>query len=180
MLDLLTFDVTPADELRADEKQELIAFCAKAYDENFDRLFEGLPGSVHVRARLAGTLVSHAAWATRWLQPEELPLLRTAYVEAVATAAPYRNQGFGAAVMQRLAASLNEFDLGALSPATQAITLYQRLGWELWQGPLSIRTADGLFTTPQENVMILRLARTPASLDLRRALNAEWRPGELW
>lgn len=176
----LTFDVTPADQLRAEEKQELIQFCTMAYDENFDGLFEGLPVSVHVRARLAGTLVSHAAWATRWLQPEGLPLLRTAYVEAVATALPYRSQTFGTAVMQQVAANLGEFDLAALSPAVKAITLYQRLGWELWQGPLSIRTESGLLATPQECVMILRLACTPAPLDITRALSAEWRLGELW
>src|SRR5215212_9719657 len=81
---LLTFDVTPAEKMQSEEKQELIQFCTIAYSENFEGLFEGLPGSVHVRARLAGTLVSHAAWVTRWLQPQELPLLRTAYVEAVA------------------------------------------------------------------------------------------------
>lgn len=54
-----------------------------------------------------------------------------------------------------------------------------RLGWETWRGPLFIRTADGLLPTPDEDVMIRRLPRTPA-LDVTQSLSAEWRQGELW
>ncbi len=176
----LTFDVTPAAQLSVHEKQELIQFCATAYDENFDWLFDLMPNSVHVRARLDGALVSHAAWVTRWLQPAELPMLRTAYVEAVATALAHRGRGYAAAVMQQVAVSIDAFDLGGLSPATQALPLYERLGWELWQGPLSIRTDQGLLPTPGEQVMILRLPRTPIQLDVQSALSAEWRHGDLW
>jgi aminoglycoside 2'-N-acetyltransferase I len=37
----------------------------------------------------------------------------------------------------------------------------------------------GVLGTPDEQVMVLRLPRTPL-LDLDAALTAEWRPGELW
>jgi len=53
------------------------------------------------------------------------------------------------------------------------------LGWELWRGPLYIRTAEGPLATPSAEVMILKLPRTPP-LDLEAALSAEWREGELW
>ncbi len=56
---------------------------------------------------------------------------------------------------------------------------YERLGWELWCGPLAIRTERGLVATPGEEVMILRLSKTPA-LDLDHRLTAEWRQGEVW
>jgi len=81
-------------------------------------------------------------------------------------------------VMQRLAADVQDFELAALSPSDPAF--YERLGWELWQGPLFIRTDDGLLLSPgEEQVMILRLPRTPP-LDLDAPLSAEWRQGELW
>jgi aminoglycoside 2'-N-acetyltransferase I len=80
--------------------------------------------------------------------------------------------------MRHLAVHINEYELGALSPSYSGF--YARLGWELWQGALFIRTAERLEPTPEdEEVMILRLPQTPA-LDLHASLSAEWRNGELW
>ncbi len=173
----ITFEVTRAEDFTTANKAEIVSLCSAAYEERFDHLFEMLPGSTHVLARLDGKLVSHAAWVTRWLQPEEHALLRTAYVEAVATAPEYQGRGFATAVMKELEAQIGSYDLGALSPSDA--TFYERLGWELWRGPLAIRTESGLFPTPDEEVMILRLAGLP-NLDLRGRLTAEWRSGELW
>jgi hypothetical protein len=79
--------------------------------------------------------------------------------------------------MRRLQESIVDFDIGALSPADYGI--YTRLGWELWRGPLFTRTDNGLLATPDEEVMIFRLPRTPA-LDLDARLSVEWRSGEVW
>ena len=114
---------------------------------------------------------------TRALQPGELRPLRTAYVEAVATAPPHQGRGYGSAVMRRLAAAIGDYELGGLS--TGRFSFYERLGWERWPGPLAIRTQHGLLHTPGERVLILRLPRTPP-LDPHALLTAEWRPGELW
>ncbi len=104
-------------------------------------------------------------------------MLRTAYVEAVATGQEYQGRGFATAVMKGVAAWTGDYDLGALSPFD--VAYYERLGWELWRGPLAIRTGNGLLPTPDEEAMILRLAGTP-NLDLSSRLTAEWRNGELW
>ena len=177
MTDALTFDVIHTDDLADTWRAAIINLCAAAYDENFDRLFALLPGSTHVLARLDGELVSHAAWVTRWLQPHGYPALRTAYVEAVATAPAYHGRGFGTAVMQRLQQHIDAYDLGALSPSDPAF--YARLGWELWRGPLAIRMEDQVLPTPDDQVMILRLPRTPP-LDVHALLTAESRDGEVW
>jgi aminoglycoside 2'-N-acetyltransferase I len=173
----ITFEVAGAEELSPAHRAEIISLCAAAYEEDFDRLFKLLPGSTHVLARLEGRLVSHAEWVTRWLQPEGQGLLRTAYVEAVATAPEYQGCGFATAVMKEVAAQIGDYDLSALSPFD--VAYYERLGWELWRGPLAVRTESGLLSTPDEEVMILRLAGTP-NLDLSSRLTAEWRDGELW
>ena len=128
----------------------------------------------------AGELVSHAAWVTRWLQvgiDENAPLLRTAYVEGVASAPHQQGKGYASATMRYLATQVQGFDLAALSPSDPAF--YARLGWELWLGPLFIRTGQTLLPTADDQVMILRLSHTPP-LDLTQPLSAEWRPGELW
>lgn len=173
----LTFSVTRAEALTAAQKTQIIGLCSDAYEESFGHLFEMLPSSTHVLAHLDGEIVSHAEWVTRWLQPEGHKPLRTAYVEAVATAPARQGQGFATAVMQELRRHICGYDLGALSPSEPAF--YARLGWELWRGPLAIRTEGGLSPTPDEEVMVMRLAGTP-SLDLNTRLTAEWRDGELW
>jgi aminoglycoside 2'-N-acetyltransferase I len=176
-------EVVPADALDPAARREIINLCESAFEEDFSRLFELLPGSVHVLVREdGGRLVSHAEWVTRWLQADGLPLLRTAYVEAVATARDRQRQGLGATVLRRVTETLvvePRWELAALSPSYP--DFYTRLGWELWHGPLAIRRDAGIEPSPAgEQVMILRLPRTPAALDITARLTAEWREGELW
>lgn len=183
MMDSVNIEVVTADGLNSGVRAEIIALCESAYGEDFTRLFEELTNSAHVLTRdERGTLVSHAAWAPRWLQPAEHPILRTAYVEAVATAPEHQRRGLATAALQCLRAMLvldPTWELAALSPSDPAF--YARLGWELWQGPLGIRRDDGIDPTPaDEQVMILRLPRTPATMATTSLLTAEWRVGELW
>ena len=105
--------------------------------------------------------------------------LRTAYVEAVATDVDYQRQGYATQVMQRLQAEIVDYELGGLSENPDVRHWYAQLGWESWQGPLSIRSEQGCIATPDEHCMILRLPQTPP-IQLESPLSAEWRPGELW
>ena len=77
-----------------------------------------------------------------WLQPGPGRPLRTAYVEAVATAPSFQRRGYASAVMRRIAAEIAGYELGALSKGSHSF--YERLGWERWRGPLAIRTDEGL------------------------------------
>jgi hypothetical protein len=79
--------------------------------------------------------------------------------------------------MRRLATAIDDFEMGGLCPAEPM--LYTKLGWVFWQGPLFIRTGEGLLSTTETQIMILRLSKTPP-LDLTLPLSAEWREGELW
>ena len=51
---------------------------------------------------------------------------------------------------------------------TDRVGFYERLGWELWRGPLAGQSEQGLIPTPeQKGIMVLRLSQTPAlNLDL--------------
>ena len=176
-------DVIAVEALDRAVRTEIIDLCESAYHEDFARLFDELPGSIHVLARDdRGVLVSHAEWVTRWLQPGDSPPLRTAYVEAVATAPERQRQGLGTAVLRRLAGEIladARWELGALSPSVPGF--YARLGWELCQGSLAIRRERNVEpSAPDAQVMILRLPRTPADLDMTSLLTAEWRVGEVW
>jgi aminoglycoside 2'-N-acetyltransferase I len=177
MTDQLRIEVASADSLSPATYAAIISLCDEAYEEELSSLFATFINPTHVMAYLGDVLVSHAMWVTRWLQPGALPLLRTAYVEMVATAPAYQGQGFGTAVMQRLAGEIQDFDLGGLSTGSPGF--YARLGWQSWRGPLFIRTDTGVLPVPDDSMMFLRLPKMPA-LDVTAPLSAEWRAGELW
>ena len=104
--------------------------------------------------------------------------MRTAYVEGVATDEHHRSQGFATVVMERLATEIKDFEIGGLSPAETS--LYTRLGWEYWRGPLFHRKDNLVIRDPaDEEMMILRLPKTP-DLDLTLPISVEWREGEVW
>lgn len=179
----LHLEVVAADAAGSAVRAEIVNLCQSAYGEDFTRVFEELPGSVHILGRdQRGVLLTHAAWVTRWLQPAGHPVLRTAYIEAVATARAQQRQGLATAVLRhihQILASDPTWELGALSPSDPAF--YAGVGWELWRGPLAIRHNGNIEPTPaEEQVMILRLPRTPATIVTTSLLTAEWRIGELW
>jgi aminoglycoside 2'-N-acetyltransferase I len=178
-MDTLTVRVVPATDFAPHDLEGILTLCRDTYGEDLAHFFRTFRDPVHVLGYQHGYLVSHALWITRWLQVgTDLPL-RTAYVEAVATAPAHQHRGHASTIMHRLAASLGHFELAALCASTQGEDLYARLGWEPWRGPLFIRHKGEVIPTPGQRVMILRLPHTPP-LDLDAPLSAEWREGELW
>lgn len=159
------------------DRNLVLSLCNRACEEDLEPLFNTLQPATHILGYYKQTLVTHAMWVDRLLQTgKDLPM-HTAYIEMVATEKAYRNRGFATLVMKCVADEIRDFDLGALSPFS--VAYYERLGWQLWEGPLFVRTDSGVIHTPQEEVMIFRLPQTP-KLDLNQALSAEWREGELW
>jgi len=173
----LSLKIIPTDQLSKRERAAVVDLCSRAYEEDYEPYLVTFEGAVHILGNFDGKLVSHTLWITRWLQMGNGLLLRTAYVEAVATDENYRGRGFATAVMERLAKEITGFEVGALCPAETS--LYSRLGWVFWQGPLFHRKDGILIPDPEERVMILRLPHTP-TLDLSQPISVEWRTGEIW
>ena len=169
------------EDLDAATRASIIHVCVEAHqEEDFKNLFSYIPsGGWHFLAYQDDELVSHAVVTTRWLQPEGQSLLKTAYVDAVATLPSYQGQGYGSGVMRQLASEIDpEYEIACLE--TERETFYERLGWEVWRGPLAGRSEEGLIPTPdQTGVMILRLSKTP-KLDLDQMLTIERQPGRIW
>ncbi len=137
-------------------------------------------GGRHVLLEVEGVLAGHAAVVSRELHARGTPL-RTGYVEAVATLPRFRDRGLGSATMTTVNGIIRaEYELGALGTGRTAF--YERLGWERWGGPTSVRTADGEQRTPDDDgyVFVLRTPATPAGLDPFGSLSCEWRPGDVW
>ena len=172
--------VLSTEELTAAHRSAVIEVCVAAHEsEDFRNLFTHIKGGGrHFLAYRGPELVSHAVVTTRWVQPDGLQILKTAFVDAVSTLPMYQGQGYSSAAMRRLAAEIDDYEIGCLQ--TDIPGFYERLGWELWRGALAGRGEDGLIPTPeQRGVMVLRLPQTP-SLDLETQLTIERQPERIW
>lgn len=189
----ITIERVATSDLRPRVLGALNDLWTEAYREDLSRYFEDIGHGVHLIGRRGTEVVSHAMWVERKLYPQGLPPLRSAYVELVATRVADQGKRFATAVMERLADEMRPFDIGALSPAVPRF--YERLGWEMWRGPLFVRGAGDISPasernsppdaaqareTPDEFVMVLRTPNTPAALDLNAPLAVDWRRGEVW
>lgn len=171
--------VSRTNEVGAARRCEITEMCSRAYEEDITSYLDDIGSGLHVMGSIDGRIVSHLMIVERWLQRGDRDeALRTAYIELVATDPAYQGRGFASALLRAAVGHMQDCVLGALSPSDEGF--YARLGWEMWRGPLSVRTARGLEPTPGEEVMILRLPQSPAGLDVTEALSVEWRPGELW
>lgn len=166
-------------ELGTALRAQVLALCSEAYEEDFSAYLELLRGGTHVLAFDKDALVSHAAWVPRELRVggRGRPM-SCAYVEAVATRPGHQRRGLATLLLRTLLPLAGTLDMAALSPSRAEF--YARLGWEMWRGPLFFRENGRRVPTPEEEVMIHRLPRTPADLDLRDELETDWRPVEVW
>jgi aminoglycoside 2'-N-acetyltransferase I len=180
MAETLTLHTLRTKQLDEAARAAVVRLCLDAHQvDAFKGLFALLPPEgLHVLGYLAAQLVSHAVVTTRWLQPAQLPVLKTAYVDAVSTAPAHQGRGFGSAVMRHVATVIPDYEVACLE--TVRVVFYARLGWERWRGPLAGRAAEGLIPTPEQaGVMILRLPRTPV-LDMESLLTIECQQGRIW
>ena len=180
MTESITVTSAQTEDLNAATRASIIQLCIAAHqEEDFKHLFSYIPsGGRHFIAYRGAELVSHAVVTTRWLQPEGQPVLKTAYVDAVATLPAYQGQGYASAVLRQLAREIDDYVIACLE--TERPDFYERLGWEVWRGSLAGRSEQGLIPTPEQSgIMVLRLPQTPA-LDLDRGLTIECQTGRIW
>src|SRR5215207_3666790 len=79
----ITIDTRRTKDINETERSAIVRLCTEAHQVDFGPLFSFLPtDGLHVLAYGEEQLVGHAVVTTRWLQPDNLPLLKTAYVDA--------------------------------------------------------------------------------------------------
>ena len=173
----------PTDALRPAELAALRGLFDAAWADDPEAFteedWEHTVGGVHFVVEDAGAIISHASVVQRELHVADRPLV-TGYVEAVATAPARRRWGLASAVMAAVNAHIDAaFELGALGTGIGGF--YERLGWVMWRGPTSVRAAEGLERTPEEDGQVfVRLTPPTAQLDITAPISCEWRPGDVW
>jgi aminoglycoside 2'-N-acetyltransferase I len=166
-------------DMTREDQDAILALCGAAYDEDLRDYLANIGPGLHLLGRVDGELVSHVMFVERTLEIVGTELsMRTAYVELVATHPLEQHRGYASQLLREIVKYMDGYDIAALSPTDSSF--YARLGWEPWLGKLAIRTKEGLFPSPDEEIMILRLAHTPIDLNIRTMLSIEWRPGEVW
>jgi aminoglycoside 2'-N-acetyltransferase I len=176
--------IAQTEELEEAEAAAISALCAAAFDEPWEDAWDKVGPGLHVYTSGAGGIFAHALIVDRRLYLGHEPdlALDVGYVEWVATRPDRQGQGHGTAVMREIGRIIgDEYVLGALATGSNAF--YERLGWETWRGPTSVRMPDGQrVRSPEEDgdVMILRTARTPGPLDLGGPIAVDWRAKEPW
>jgi aminoglycoside 2'-N-acetyltransferase I len=174
----------PTNALSAGEVAVIRELLDAAFWEEEDERFteedwEHSIGGLHVVLDLDGMIVSHASVVERELHIAGHPL-RTGYVEAVATAPRHQGRGYGTRVMRVIGTAIQGgYELGALG--TGEIGFYERLGWRVWRGPTSVRTAAGERRTTDEDggIMVLLTPTTPP-IEVDAPISCEWRAGDVW
>jgi aminoglycoside 2'-N-acetyltransferase I len=136
-------------------------------------------GGVHALVVEEGELVGHGSVVQRRLLHAGRAL-RTGYVEGVAVREDRRRQGRGAAVMSALERVVRAaYQLGALGASIEGGRLYAGRGWQLWRGPSSALTPDGIRRTADKDGVIYVLP-TSVPVDVSGELICDWRHGALW
>lgn len=181
----------PSPRLRAIPTAELIgaeiaairAILWEAFGDGDDAFAEDdwthALGGIHFVLDLDGEIVAHSSVVERTLWIGDRPV-RTGYVEAVATDPSHQARGFGSIVIEAATGHVRDsFDLGGLG--TGRLTFYQRLGWEVWRGPLFVRNPGGLIRTPEDEgyLMVLRTLSSPPFVGTE-SLSCTPRIGEPW
>ena len=147
--------------------------------EMTDADWEHALGGVHTLLWEGSALIGHASVIQRRLLHRGRAR-RAGYVEAVAVRADRQRRGHGATMMAALERVLRgAYDLGALGSTDEGALFYTARGWQLWRGPSSALTPDGIRRTPNDDgaIYVYELA---VPLDITGELTADWRDGDVW
>jgi aminoglycoside 2'-N-acetyltransferase I len=168
-----TADLTPP------EWTAMRALMDATFNRFTDAAFDNALGGMHTLLLDSGELVGHGSVVARRLLHAGRTW-RTGYIEAVAVRADQRRRGHGDAMMAELERIVRAgYDLGALGASPAGAKLYAARGWQLWHGPTSALTPDGIQRTADKDGAIWVLP-VSAPVDLAGELTADWRAGSLW
>jgi aminoglycoside 2'-N-acetyltransferase I len=166
-------------ELDAGTRLAIRVLMDAAFGAVSDDTFENVLGGVHALVVEDGELVGHASVVQRRMMHGGRAL-RTGYIEGVAVREDRRRRGHGAAMMSELERFVRSgYQFGALGASDDGGRLYASRGWQLWRGPSSALTPDGIRRTADKDGSIYVLP-VSVPVDVRGELVCDWRPGSVW
>jgi aminoglycoside 2'-N-acetyltransferase I len=166
-------------DLDDDTKSAVRALMDASFENFSDDAFDNTLGGIHALVCEDGELIGHASVVQRRLLHGGRAL-RTGYIEGVAVRSDRRRQGHGDAMMAVLERIVRSgYQLGALGASPDGARLYTSRGWQLWRGPSSVLSPDGIRHTPDVDGAIYILPISDP-VDMTGELTCDWRPGSVW
>ena len=166
-------------DLGAGEKTAIRGLMDAVFDGVSDDTFDNTLGGVHALILSGGELVGHGSVVQRRMLHAGRAM-RTGYIEGVAVRVDGRRRGHGARLMEALERVVRSaYDLGALGASPDGARLYASRGWQLWRGPSSAMTPDGIRPTPGSDGHIYVLP-VSVPVDVSGELICDFRPASLW
>ena len=167
-------------DLDNETRQGLCQMVADAFAGDFtDTDWEHTLGGMHALIWHHGAIIAHAAVVQRRLIYRG-SALRCGYVEGVAVREDFRGQGLAIALLDAVEQVIRgAYQLGALSSAVRASSLYTSRGWLPWHGPTSVLAPTGPTRTPEADGTVFVLP-VGISLDTSADLMCDWRAGDVW
>jgi aminoglycoside 2'-N-acetyltransferase I len=166
-------------DLAAAELAAIRGLMDAVFDGVSDDTFDNTLGGVHALILSGGELIGHGSVVQRRMLHAGRSL-RTGYIEGIAVRADRRRQGHGARLMEALERVVRSaYQLGALGASPDGARLYASRGWQLWRGPSSAMTPDGIRPTPgaEEFIYVLPVS---VPVDMSGELTCDFRPASLW
>lgn len=162
----MQFKIIAAQDLDRNQRHQIAELCFSAFDEDPWTQYAFMQKAIHV----AGILNNQD--------------VKTAYVEYVTTDYTMRGKGLASQLLKYLVDTLThlEYGLAALQPEDEAF--YEKLGWTVWKGNLSIKQNTCSYLTDEYEIMLY-----PLNIQMKDQLSnsseedticADWREGELW
>jgi len=177
---MVTIERFPSTEMTPSLTSQLRALCWSAFERFNEQDFEHAHGGDHVVVLDGETLLTHAAVVPRTIYVGDREL-RTGYVEAVTTLPGRQGEGLGTKAMKVIGVVIRErYEFGTLATARQPF--YERLGWERWQGPSYVISADGerVRTADEDNGLMVLRHGPSAGVDLTAPIACHDRAGDAW
>lgn len=166
-------------DLGTAEKAAIRGLMDAVFDGVSDDTFDNALGGVHALILSGGELIGHGSVVQRRMLHAGRTM-RTGYIEGVAVRADRRRQGHGARLMAPLERIVRSaYDLGALGASPDGALLYASRGWQLWRGPSSAMTPDGIRPTPGSDGHIYVLP-VSVPVDVSGELTCDFRSASLW
>jgi aminoglycoside 2'-N-acetyltransferase I len=164
-------------DLDASMRSRIRGLMDAAFDGVSDDTYENVLGGIHTLVIEDGELIAHASVVQRRMLYGGRAL-RTGYIEGVAVRSDRRRRGHGDAMMAVLERFVRSgYQLGALGASADGSHLYTSRGWQLWRGPISAMTPDGIRPTPSAMVYVLPVSEP---VDVSAEITCDWRPASLW
>lgn len=177
---IIEYKNSHSSQLSNEEKETLYRMLYQGFDHDFTRDdFQHALGGMHVLAYDHQQIIGHVSIVQRNMAIGDKPIT-VGYVEAMAVLENYRRQGIGKQLMLATNKIIDDcYQLGLLCASDEGVSLYQSVGWRVWNGSLYELNQGHYIHSIDEEGGIMGWSNNQ-SIDFTQPLYCDFRSGDQW